>query len=90
MGRKKSYRDITAQIDRIAARAGLDYSNPRVKKALNIGSKYIQNIVKTKSFISTANKVGKAEAESEEMYKHHNKLVNRKYSQRIYMGMSNG
>ena len=90
MARKKSYNDITAQIDRIAARAGLDYNNPRVKQALDIGSKYIQNIVKTKSFISTANKVGKSEAESEEMYRHHKNLVNRKYSQKTYRGLVGG
>lgn len=97
MARKKSLSDIERQISRIraeAARRALSGVNAsqnkkRMDKASEIGERYSNNIKTMRSYGNNFTKYDDAE-DSKKAQKYADRMDNRKYSQRTYMGLSNG
>lgn len=99
MARKKSFNDIVAQRNRllanIASNIGMgavrENNIARYKRVEEVAQRYMDNIAQSKSAKRMTNSVNKKLALTREEFEAYRKRArNRKYSQRTYMGMSNG
>lgn len=91
MARKKSIQDIIDQYNRITG--SIDRSNPRMQQRLqqatNAYNSYMDNIHATRQYqrdLKAWNKV----SDRDSVYRLYAMRVNRKYSQRTYMGNAIG
>lgn len=99
MARKKSYRDIWQQrnriVEEIARRARVGYPTEREKKLFDrverAASRYMQNIAKSKSAQRAERNLGnKVVITYDDLENLRKKITTRKYSRNIYMGLTNG
>jgi hypothetical protein len=98
MARKKSAQDLFNQYQRIIKAGGWDNAalsngrknmTPRERRAWEAYKKYDDNITKTKSYRNAMDKANNT-ANEKKLLNIAQKADSRKYSQRIYMGLSNG
>lgn len=93
MAKQKSIEDIFAQQNRILGLVKLDSNTSwnRYRKAMRIGGGYIRNMEKTKSYRkATKGPYANDDDGMWKEYQDYEKAINRKYSQRTYMGLSKG
>lgn len=93
MARQKSVEDIFAQQNRILGlvNPGNKASYERYRQALRIGDGYISNIQRSKSFRNATKGPYTSDPDGDwKESRDYDKANNRKYSKRIYMGLSKG
>lgn len=88
MARKKSFYDLHAQMQRIKNSGA---SMQRANRASDAYTRYVGNIINSKSFRNARNRYeNQIAAAPEELAEQRKRILGRKYSQSTYMGLSNG